>query len=159
MYCNGAVDWSANILKIVPQGTHETEAAVGARAAKATIFVRNLVTNNGRRITGATTMLGDNQAHFTSVQQDGATSRTRYYERCTEMLKRAVLLLVLVPRLVKTDDMIADIFTKAVEKGSFVKFRNNIMNAHGSLRDRLELSYLCSVGSVRRVIGDLLRKL
>jgi hypothetical protein len=75
------------------------------------------------------------------------------------MLKRAVLLLVLTPFLVKTHDMIADIFTKALEKSAFVKFRNNLMNVHGSLRDRLEHNYACTTGSVRRVIGDLMRKL
>ena len=75
------------------------------------------------------------------------------------MLKRAVLLLILTPHLVKTHDMVADVFTKALDKSAFVKFRNNIMNAHGSLRDRLEQSYTCTSGSVRRVIGDLMRKI
>ena len=55
--------------------------------------------------------------------------------------------------------MIADNFTKALEKSAFVKFHNNLMNVHGSLRDRLEHNYACTTGSVRRVIGDLMRKL
>ena len=75
------------------------------------------------------------------------------------MFKRAVLLLILTPYLVKTDKMVADMFTKALDKSAFALFRNTVMNVHGSLRDRLELSYRCCTGSVRRVMGDLLRKL
>jgi hypothetical protein len=159
VYNNGAVDWNANRIKIVPQSSHEAEAAVGAKAAKAAVFARNLLVSNGRRVYGPTPVLGDNQAHFTSIQQEGATSRTRFYERCTELLKRAVLLLILTPYLVKTTDMVADMFTKPLDGAAFTKFRNNTMNIHGSLRDRLELSYMCSVGAVRRAIGGLLRKL
>ena len=159
MYNNGAVDWSGTRLKIVPTSSHEAEAAVGAKAAKAAIFVRNLLANFNRTVTGPTPMLGDNQAHFTSVQQEGASSRTRYYERCTEMLKRGVLLLVFAPYLIKTDFLIADLFTKALDKAAFSRFRNSIMTVHGSLRDRLEHSFSCSSGSVRRKIGDLLRQI
>ena len=56
-----------------------------------------------------------------SIQQDGATSRTHYYERAIMLLKRAVLLRILAPHLVKTDNMIADLHTKAVEKGAYFR--------------------------------------
>jgi hypothetical protein len=42
-------------------------------------------------------MLGDNQAMYKMVTQEGATSRTRYYERATMLIKRAVLMLLLQP--------------------------------------------------------------
>ena len=54
MYNNGAVDWSAKDLKIVPDNSHEAESAGGSRAAKATIFVRELLLNNGRSVQGPT---------------------------------------------------------------------------------------------------------
>jgi hypothetical protein len=91
---------------------------------------------------------------FTSVQQVGASSRTRYYERAVMLFKRAVLLLIVEPFLVSTDQMIGDIFTKAVERGAFVKFRNSIMNTHGSLRQQLEEGYRASSGAIRRAIGS-----
>ena len=52
------------------------------------------------------------------------------------LIKRAVLMLMLFPYLVKTDKMIADMFTKALDKGSFTKFRDVVMNSHLPLRDR-----------------------
>ena len=108
MYGNGAVDWSAKLLKIVPDSSCEAETAVASRAVKAAAFVRELVMNNGRKVVGPTAALGDNQAMHTLVQQEGATARTRYYERATLLIKRAVLLLIFRPYLVCTTDMIAD---------------------------------------------------
>ena len=32
MYCNGPADWSAGYLKIVPESSHEAEAAIASRA-------------------------------------------------------------------------------------------------------------------------------
>lgn len=157
MYLNGAVDWSAGHLKCVPGSSHEAESAVGSRAAKATMFVRELLRTNGKGVTGATAMLGDNKALHTSllVQQEGATSRTRYYERAIMLLKRAVLLLILRPLLVSTDFMFADMFTKAVEKSSFLTYRNNMMNVHSTLRHRLEHGMACTAGATRRLMRAL----
>ena len=95
MYGNGAVDWSAKTLKIVPDSITEAESAVASRAVKAGAFVRELLTSNGRRIVGPTATLGDNQALYTLIQQEGASARTRYYERATLLIKRAVLLVLI----------------------------------------------------------------
>ena len=43
MYCNGAVDWSASNLKIVPNSSHESESAEASRAAKSGIYARQLL--------------------------------------------------------------------------------------------------------------------
>ena len=64
-------------------------------------------------------MLGDNKSLFDQLQQEGATARTRYYERAILLLKRAALLLILLPFLVTDDNMVADMFTKATEKAKF----------------------------------------
>ena len=59
----------------------------------------------------------------------GATSRTRYYERATMLIKRAVLMLLLQPYLVGTTNMIADSCSrKRLEKGQFIKLRDVMMN-------------------------------
>ena len=147
MYNNGAVDWSAGNVKIVPHSSHEAESAIASRAARGTAFTRELLRVNGKAVTAATPALGDNKALFISVQQEGATSRTRYYERAIMLIKRAVLLRLLVPYLVSTDQMIADMFTKAVEKASFFTYRNEMMNAHHTLRDRLEKGLVCAAGA------------
>ena len=49
---------------------------------------------------GPKATLGDNKAMYTLVTQEGATPRTRYYERATLLIKRAMLMLLLAPFLV-----------------------------------------------------------
>ena len=73
----------------------------------------------------------------TLITQEGATPRTRYYERATMLIKRAVLMLLLLPKLISTHCMIADLFTKALDKASFIKFRDVMMNNNAPLRDTL----------------------
>ena len=48
-----------------------------------------------RKVIGPTPMLGDNKAYTEIVQQEGASARTRYYERAVLLVKRAVLLLIM----------------------------------------------------------------
>ena len=159
MFANGAVDWNAGNIKLVPHSSHEAESAIASRAARAVAFVRELLRTNNLPVKAPTPMLGDNKALYISVQQEGATSRTRYYERAIMLIKRAVLLRMLAPLLVSTDKMIADVFTKAVEKASFFSFRNEMMNSHHTLRDRLEKGLTCVSGATRRLMASLAKRL
>ena len=155
MMSNGAVDWMAKQLKIVPDSSCEAETAVGSRAVKAGSFVRELVIRNGRKIVGPTAVIGDNAAMHALIQHDGTTQRTRYYERATMLIKRAVLLLLFCPYLIKTSEMSADIFTKALEKGAFIKFRNVIMNCNPGLRDALLAAQATLHGEARLLVDRL----
>ena len=159
MYLNGAIDWSAKIVKIVPDSSCEAETAVGSRAAKATCFVRGLLRFHSRPVTAASPIIGDNKAMHTLITHEGASSRTRYYERATLLIKRAVLMLLLTPLLVTTHYMIADMFTKALEKSSFVRFRNVVMNCNCTARESLALALLSLHGKARRMADRLLVQL
>ena len=156
MYCNGAVDWSAKLIKIVPDSSCEAETALASRAAKATCFVRGLLRFHKRPVAGATPTLGDNKAMYTLVTQEGATTRTRYYERATLLIKRAVLMLLLAPYLISTQSMIADMFTKALDKGTYCKFRDVIMNNHVSLRETVAAAVCGLRGDSRRLADRLI---
>ena len=114
-----------------------------------------LLRNNGRVIVGATPCFGDNKANSVSSQQVGSTARTRYYERAVLLFKRAVLLRILSVILVTTDNMPADIFTKATDKATFTRMRNMMMNVHGPLRSALEKSFRAATGSLRRLLGSV----
>ena len=155
MYLNGAIDWSAKAVKLVPDSTLEAEQAQASRACKAGISVRMLLRSARRKLIGPTPMLGDNKAYFDGVQQDGATQRTRYYERALLLVKRAVLLLIMVPFLIGTDSMTADILTKPLEKSAFMRHRTIMMNLNGGLRAGLESGLIGASGSVRRVVERL----
>ena len=108
MYLNGAIDWSAKAIKLVPDSSCEAEMAQASRACKAGIAVRMLLRAARRKVIGPTPMLGDNKAYTEIVQQEGASARTRYYERAVLLVKRAVLLLIMSVYLIGTDSMSAD---------------------------------------------------
>jgi len=135
MYNNGAVDWSSKRANLIPDSSMEAEQGVASRAIKATLFGRMLLAANGRVTSKLTPLIGDNKAFYEAVSQEGATVQTRYFERALMLVKRVVLLLLAAPFLVTTDFMVADIFTKATDKGTYFKMRNYIMNVNGNLRD------------------------
>ena len=62
---------------------------------------------------------------------------------------------ILSSYLVSTDNMVADIFTKATDKATFTRMRNSMMNVHGSLRSSLEKSFRATTGSLRRLLGSV----
>ena len=73
-------------------------------------------------------LIGDSQAARDATVKPGATARTRHFERATPLVKRLYSMLIVAPFLVVTDMMPADIFTKALEKDKFYKFRDYILN-------------------------------
>ena len=106
-----------------------------------------------------TPTLGDNKAMHSLVTQEGASARTRFYERATLLIKRATLMLLLSPLLIGTKDMIADMFTKALEKAAFQKFRDIVMNRHSTLRDALESATCDMRGHSWRLADRLLHRI
>jgi len=104
-------------------------------------------------------MLWDNKAMYDLIQQEGASILTRYYERATLLIKRAVLMLILRPFLIGTHYMLGDMFTKAQDKSTFVRQRNVMMNVQGGLREMMQ-SALCSAhGESRRLMDRLIRRM
>ena len=58
----------------------------------------------------------------------GATARTNYFLRATLLVKLLYQRLVILPILIGTDWMVADLFTKALTAGPFFRFRDYMMN-------------------------------
>ena len=75
------------------------------------------------------------------------------------LVKRVVLLLLAAPFLVTTDYMVADIFTKATDKGTFFKMRNYMMNVNGNLRGPLTEALTACAGASKRLISRMMSQL
>ena len=75
------------------------------------------------------------------MENDGATVRTRYFERATMLVKEATVRLQTDMRLVPTADEVADIMTKATDSGTLFKMRGYAMNLAASMRDRADVAY------------------
>jgi hypothetical protein len=127
--CNGPVLWSSKAFKTsIPTSTAEAETSQASRATKDLIYVKALGKAAKRPAMGPGVLLIDNAATRDHVLKEGPSHRTRHFERATMLVKWAVLKLVLKLYLVETASMIADIFTKAVDKDTFLKMRNNMLN-------------------------------
>jgi len=55
------------------------------------VFLRMVLDGIGRPVEGPTAILGDNSAMIELVSKEGASSRTRHFERATVLIKYAVL--------------------------------------------------------------------
>ena len=104
-------------------------------------------------------MLGDNKATYDHIKQEGASSRTRYFERATLLIKRAVLMLILLPFHISTNFMVADLMTKVTDKGTFIRLRNHMMNVHSELRTSLADTMFKIHGEASLLVERLMRKL
>mmetsp|Transcript_30169 Transcript_30169/g.96194 ORF Transcript_30169/g.96194 Transcript_30169/m.96194 type:complete len:154 (-) Transcript_30169:264-725(-) len=132
MYMGGALTWKASKLKLVADSSAEAETAVGSKAAKAVVAVRAVLDELNTPVTGATAMIGDNQAARDTIVKPGCTARTRHYERAVMLIKHLYSRDVIQPYLVPTRQMAADIFTKALDGPSFYVFREYVMNLRTS---------------------------
>ena len=82
----------------------------------------------GAQVQGPTILITDCKASRDVIVKPGSTQRTKYFERTTQFVKRLHLLLVVNPVLVGTDDMVADIFTKPLDRARLAKFRGYMLN-------------------------------
>jgi hypothetical protein len=138
MRMNAAIIWSSKAFKtVIPQSTAEAETSQASMGTRDLMFIRRATAGIRRPVKGPSMLLGDNSAMIDLINKDGTTSRSRYFERATMLVKYAVIRLLVTVKLISTNDMMADIFTKAVDKDTFLKFRMWLMNEPIKDRSRL----------------------
>ena len=127
--CNGCILWSAKAMKIIVDSTCESETAQGSKASKDMMFLKALLRGIRRPVFCPVTITGDNSAMHALVEKDGASHRTRYFERATMFVKWAILKFIIVLSLVRSEKCVADIFTKAVDQDTFLRMRSVLLNS------------------------------
>ena len=131
----GVVSYHARKLKIVPQSAHEAELAVYATTCKDFAYVRNVWGSEGLQM--PTTLPAkvhcDNDAAVSTVMKPGATQRTKHYEAWVMYGREQWLNKVSKPEWIATTYNVADIFTKPLDKTTFLKFRAGLLNLPSEL--------------------------
>ena len=94
----------------------------------------------GYGVAGATPLLGDNKAVRDIIVKNGASAKTRHFERVAMTVKRFYQQLVVVPYLVGTKHMAADIYTKALDQQTFFSLRDYTLNLDGGPGSRVVLT-------------------
>ena len=134
-FCGAVVSFQARKLKISPQSSAEAETAVYAICAKDLRFVLNVLGSDGMQLQTQLPVVVycDNSAAVSTIRNAGATSRTRHYERWVTYAREQYLDLVSKPVWIETFNQVADIFTKALDKTTFLKFRGALLNMPSDL--------------------------
>ena len=121
------VSYSSRKLIITPQSSCEAEIAACCNGAKSTMFVRSVMQFLGLMVKMPMNVITDNDAAMHAIRNPGTTQRTRHFESwqmyCRELKLRLLIEIFWVP----TADMIADIFTKCVDKTTFLRLRSKLV--------------------------------
>src|SRR5487761_336488 len=112
----GAVSWSSRKQELVTLSTAEAEYVAATHAAKESIWLRRLTGDIYPSVASAITLYCDNQAALRLAQDDNYHARTKHidirYHFIRDVVERGEIELQYCP----TDDMTADILTKALPR-------------------------------------------
>ena len=121
----GAVTWSSKKQELVMLSTAEAEYVAATHASKEAIWLRRLIGDLVSHSDNSTTLLCDNQSAVHLAHSDNYHVRMKHidirYYFIHDVIERGEIKLLYCP----TDDMTADIFTKALTRFKVFK------HAHG----------------------------
>jgi len=129
VFANGTpISWTAKKQKIVPQSSCEAETAALCSGCKNLVFIRNLLSELGTAVELPMQTHTDNDATRLSTINPGTTARTKHYEIWMRYCRELYLNLVIVINWVPTKEQIADLFTKPLDKTTFLYLRSLLMS-------------------------------
>ena len=129
----GAVSYSSRKLKIVPQSTCEAEIAACCNGAKSMMFVRSILTFLEFDIKMPMNLITDNEAAMFAIRNPGTTQRTRHFESWVMYCRELKLRNFIEVFWITTVDMIADIYTKCLDKTAFLRHRPRLVASPSSV--------------------------
>jgi hypothetical protein len=121
------VTWFARKPKTPPDSSAMGELAVTVEGSKAMIFTANVVEDMVGTI-GVPHMLNDNKAAIDMIHKPGVTKKSVHYERWIHFARELHLSGRMKYFWCSTVQMMADGFTKVVDKATFLKGRAYYMN-------------------------------
>jgi len=129
-----AITACANRVKLMTKSTHESELYAYAMACKGLRFMQQLLEFefNGYELKLLSPVHTDSAGAIPYIKQSGATARTRHYEKIILYGREQCLNLISKPVWVAGTDQMADIFTNALDKTSFLRCRGKLLSIPGS---------------------------
>jgi hypothetical protein len=150
----GAISWSSRKQELVALSTAEAEYIAATHAAKEGIWLRWLIGELFGTIDDPTTLYCDNQAAITLATTDNFHARTKHidirYHYIRHEVDSGTFKLIYCP----TDDMIADILTKALP-GWKVKGHTAALGLHSACGGVVNFATVILTGPDRaRALGE-----
>ena len=129
VFANGApISWSSKKLKIVPQSSCEAESAALCAGCKNLMFIRNLLNELDAIVELPMEAYTDNEATRLTTINPGTTARTKHYEIWMQYARELYLNLIININWIPTKEQIADLFTKPLDKTTFLYLRSLLMS-------------------------------
>ena len=116
--------------KTIALSSAEAEYAAYSIAVRDLKFVSQILGSDGFQllIGKPLTCYSDNTAAIDTIKQVGVNARNRHYDRWLHFGREMFLEKFCYPDWVGTKLMVADVFTKALDKTTFLKFRAALLN-------------------------------
>ena len=120
---SGVVCWSSKLQPIVTLSTTEAEYVAGVAAGKEICWVQNLLGELGYIAPAPSKLYTDNQSAL-SVAKNPEHGRMKHLALCFYWLRDKVQSNILQPLYLRTEDMPADLLTKALPRPQVEKLRS-----------------------------------
>ena len=118
----GAVSWSSKRQEIVSLSTTKSEYVAATHGGKEALWLRSLISEVFSNITSPTTLFSDNQAAIALTRDNQYHLQTKHidvrYHWIRWVVEKGSIRLIYCP----TDDMVADILTKALPSAKVKHF-------------------------------------
>jgi hypothetical protein len=125
------VAYVSKLLKIVAWSSCEAEYAASAYAVKEINFIRNICSELQCPLQGSLVLAVDNTAAINVANNLGVTGRTKHFRSSIHYIRDEVMLQRLTIHHVRTDFQLADLFTKALDKTTFLALRKSFVSDSG----------------------------
>lgn len=139
MLSGGLVRWMSKKQTCVSLSTTEAEYVSLCAATRETMWLRTLLSEMGCAVDGPTAIMEDNQGAIAMTQNERVSQRTKHistkYHFVRDEVKKGPVVITYCP----TDQMIADVMTKALGPLKFKALAGHILSeaspgADGSVR-------------------------
>ena len=117
----GAITWTSKKEATPALSTAEAEFTSMARAGKEIIWLRNLYTEIGYEPKNATILYGDNKSAIAIATNAQFHKRSKYFDLQNLYIRKKIKIGWITLVYCSTDEMTADILTKALQRGKHVQ--------------------------------------
>ena len=115
----GAIAWSSKRQPTVAASTTEAEYIAAAQAVKEALWLRNLLADLNMDV-GAIKIYADNQSAIKLLKNPVLSAKSKHIDIAYHFARERVARKEVIFEYIKTENMLADMFTKTVPKSKFV---------------------------------------
>ena len=122
LMCNGPIDWSSKIIRVICHSSSEAEIGAGCFLGKRAVFIQQLISHYGLKSVGKFNLLIDNTAAMDLSRKLGVQVNTAHFLRWQHYLRWLVLHQYVDLYFVSTKEQLGDLFTKVLDMSTLLMF-------------------------------------